>query len=77
MTCCVAKATSIHFVDDKCHIKQLKSEKIHKTYLNNHTQSSYITPLVINALRGGHAQTHIPTCEPKQFQETRLKNSNH
>ena len=29
-------------------------------------------PLVINALGGGHAHihTHIPTREPKQFQET-------
>ena len=30
-------------------------------------------PLVINALRGGHTDTHtrIPTHGPKQFQETR------
>ena len=44
----------------------------------------YITPLVINALGSGHTDTHTthtdththththtPTCEPKQFQETR------
>ena len=35
----------------------------------------YITPLVINALGGGHTDiythTYIPMYEPKQFQETR------
>ena len=32
---------------------------------------AYIMPLVINALGGGHTDTHIPTRKPKQFQETR------
>ena len=36
--------------------------------------TAHIMPLVINALGGGHTdrhiRTHIPTCKPKQFQET-------
>ena len=63
MTCCVNKATPIHFIDSKCHIKQLKAEKSHKTCLTNHTQSisHRITPLVCNAFRGGHTNTSIHT----------------
>ena len=40
--------------------------------LTNHTQpiSHHIMPLAINALRAD-TQTHIPTCQQKQFQETR------
>ena len=42
-----------------------------ETCLTNHTRpiSYHITPLVINALGGGH--THTSMREPKQFQETR------
>ena len=59
MTCCVTKAISMHFIDEKCSIKQLKSGKSHKTCLTNHTWSisHYIMPLVINALGGGQRQT--------------------
>ena len=70
-----------HFINGKCHIKQLKSWKSRKTYLTNHTQSiSYhIMPLDINGLRGGHM--HILTHELKQYHETRhvhgLKRSYH
>ena len=39
MTCCVTKATSTNFIDGKCHIKQLISEKSHKNCLTNHTWS--------------------------------------
>ena len=39
MTCCVNKAMPIHFIDGKCHIKQLKSGKAVKLVLTNHTQS--------------------------------------
>ena len=41
-------------------IKQLKVGKSHKTYITNHTwfMSHHITPLVINALGGGHRDTH-------------------
>ena len=61
----------IHFVDSKCHIKQLKAVKSHKTCLTNHTQpiSHHIMPLVINSL--GVDIHIIPTHESKQFQETR------
>ena len=31
--CCVTKATPIHFINGKCHIKQLKSRKSCKTCL--------------------------------------------
>ena len=50
----------IHFIDSKCNIKQLKS---HKTCLTNHTGSiwHHIMPLVINALRIGHTDTHMHT----------------
>ena len=56
----VSKAMPIKFIDNK-----LKSCK---TSLTNHTVSSvshHIKPLVINALGGGHTQTHILTCEQK------------
>ena len=70
MMCCVSTAMPIHFLDDKCHLKELKAEKSCETCLTNRTWpiSHYIMPLVINALIGGN--THIPTGEPKQFQET-------
>ena len=53
--CYVNKATPIHFIDGKCHIKQLRAGKrlkSCKTCLTNHTWSiSYhITLLVINVL---------------------------
>ena len=73
MTSCVTKATPIYFFDGKRHIKKLKSIKSCKTCLTNHARSisHHITSLVINSLGGGHLHTHIPTHEPKQFQETR------
>ena len=53
----------------------IKSRGNCKTCLTNRTRpiSHLITSLVINALRGGHTDTHthIPMCKPKQFQETR------
>ena len=63
----------IHFINGKCHIKKLKSRKICETCLTNHTQSisHHITPLVINALGQTYTHAHMPTHEPKQFQETR------
>ena len=75
--------TPIHSINGKCHIKLLKAGESRKTCLTNRTQpiSHHITPLVINALGGGHTDTrahthtdthtHIPTCQPRQFQETR------
>ena len=59
MTHCVTKAMPIHFIDSKCHIKQLNAGKSCKVCLNNHTWSisHHIMLLVINALGGGH--THI------------------
>ena len=51
------------FTHKNVHIKQMKNKKISETCLTNHTV--YITPLVINALRGRH--THIVTHEQKQF----------
>ena len=58
--CCVNKATPIYFIDRKCHIKQLKAGKSHKTCLTNHTWfiSHHIMPLVINSHWG---QTHTDT----------------
>ena len=57
------KGTLIHFIDGKCHIKQLKSGKSFKIYLANYTWSisHHIMPLVINAFGGGHMHTHICT----------------
>ena len=42
---------SIHFIDGKCHIKQLKAGKSHTICLTNDTWyiSHHITPMVINA----------------------------
>ena len=59
MMCCVTKAIPIHFIDDKCHIKQLKSRKVVNLF-TNHTRSisQYFMPLVINALGGGYTCTH-------------------
>ena len=58
--CCITKATLIYFINGKCHIKQLKSKKIHKMCLTNHTQSILhrIMPLIINSLGGGYIQTY-------------------
>ena len=72
MTCGVNMATPIHFIDDKCHTKLLKAGKSRETCLTICTWliSHHTMPLVINTLRGGHTHTHIPTHEPKQFQET-------
>ena len=59
MTWHVTKTTPIHFIDSKCHIKQLKVEKTLSI-------SHHIIPLVINVLRVGihthrHTDTHIHT----------------
>ena len=50
-------ATPVHSMDGKCHIK---AEESCKTCLTNRTQpiSHHITTLVVNALRGGHTDTH-------------------
>ena len=63
MTYCVNIATPIYFIDSKCHIKQFKAGKSHATCLTNHTRpiSYRIMPLVINALKGGHTDTHRQT----------------
>ena len=53
MTSSVTKATPIKFIDGKCHIKKQKG---HKTPLR-----MPFTLLVINALTGGHADTHAST----------------
>ena len=67
MTCCITKATAVHFIDSKYHIKKLKSCR---TGLANHkgSTSHHILPLVINSFWGEH--TRIPMCRRKQFQET-------
>ena len=61
----------IHFINGKCHIKQLKSGKNHKTCLNNHTPSisHHIMPLVINALGVDTHERHILTHKQMQFQK--------
>ena len=46
-TYCIYKAMHIHFIDSKCHIKQLKAGKSGRSCLTNHIR---IMPLVINAL---------------------------
>ena len=58
---CVTKAMPIHFINVRCHIKQPKSKKSHKTCLTNHTLSisHHIMPLVINSLG---ANTHTYQC---------------
>ena len=67
----VTKAKPIHFIDGKCHIKQLKKWKSHKTI--TWSISHHIMPLVSIMLSGvdTHVCTHIPMHEQKQFQETR------
>ena len=55
MTCCVTKAMPIHFIDNKCHIKQLKSGKSRKTWLTNHTWS------ISHHWSQGQGHTHIHT----------------
>ena len=50
----------IHFIDGKC-IKRIKSwEMLQNLFNQSHTV--YITPLVINTLRGGHTDTHTYQC---------------
>ena len=68
MTCIVTKATSIQFIDRKCHIKKQNSCKI--------ALSGYYAWLVINAL-GVDTHTHTHTAvhqnlQTKQFQETSM-----
>ena len=69
----------IHFINGKCHIKQLKCGKNYKTCLTNHIwyMSHLITPLVINGIgadtdrqtdRQAHKRTDMQT---KKIQETR------
>ena len=65
--CCVTKDTPIPFIDSN-------KLKTCRTGLINHTWpiSHHITPLVINALRGGHIHTQTHTnMRTNQFQETR------
>ena len=59
-TCCVNKTTPSHFINGRCHIKQLKAGKSYKTCLPNHTWfvSHHITPLIINAFVSGHTRTY-------------------
>ena len=61
--CCVTKDMPIHFIDGKCHIKQLNAGKSRKTCLANHTWpiSHHIMPIVINALKDGHTHRHTQT----------------
>ena len=62
--CCVNMATPIYFIDGKCHnYKLIKSRESCETCLTNHTRpiSHHIMPLVINALGGGHTDTHTDT----------------
>ena len=49
LVCSVSKATPIHFIDSKCHIKRLKARKRCKTCLTNYIQPilHHIMPLVI------------------------------
>ena len=63
------EATPINFINDKCHICNLKGKRRntcskHTQFMWNHTMK-----LVINDLRGGC--THTLTCKPKQYQVTR------
>ena len=61
MMSCVSKAMPIHFINSKCHIKQLKSGKSCKTCLINHTQSisHHFTPIAINGLGDRHTYRHM------------------
>ena len=59
-TCCVNKATPIHFIDSKCHIKQLRAVKSHKTCLTNHTHTISHHQLLIQPR--GWTNTHTDTC---------------
>ena len=63
---CVTKAMPIHYIDSKCHIKQLKNRKSCKTCLTKHTWSisHHIMPLVINTFKGRHqTQTYQHTIQ--------------
>ena len=63
MTSCVNKTIPIHFIDGRCHIKQLKAGKKGKTCLTNHTRSisHHIIPPVIKVLKGRHTDRHRHT----------------
>ena len=69
--CFVTKTMPIRFYHWQVSYKATEKRKSRKTCLTNHTRSisHHITPLVINSDTRTHA--HIPTREPKQFQETR------
>ena len=64
MTLIVTKAMVIQFIDGKCHIKKQKSRK---TTLSGY----YVCVSCDLLLMPSGADTHIPTCEQKQCQETR------
>ena len=82
MTCCITKAVPIYFIDDNCHINQLKNGRSCKTCLTKNTWSisHHITPLVINALGGRHRHTDTDTdtdaytCRPMFVDETISRN---
>ena len=59
----VNKTTPIHFIDGRCHVKQLKADKSHKTCLANHRRSisHHIMPLVINGLGDRQTRRYIHT----------------
>ena len=60
MMCSVTKATPLHFINGKCHIKQIKTRKSHITCLTNHIWfiQHHITSLISNAL-GADTQTYL------------------
>ena len=67
---CVTKATTIQFIDGKCHIEQLKNRKD-----ISQSQTLYITPYhttsYYNGLGEGHTQISHRHSQIKQFQETK------
>ena len=54
--CYITKITPIHFINGKCHIKQLKSRESHKTCLTNHTQPNHTTSCHWLLISSGQAQ---------------------
>ena len=61
MMCCINKATPIYFIDSKCHIKQLKAGKSHKTCLTNHTYHTISYHWLLMPLGWTHRQTDRQT----------------
>ena len=52
----LSQSTPIHFINDKCQIKQLRSNQSHTVYITLYHAASYY-----NALGDRHTHTHIPT----------------